>query len=63
MSKTVMIPQSSPDAIPVPLGADFKVQYASAAHPLSGNRPALVIECRDCNISITIRNKKMFFFG
>ena len=46
MSKTVMIPQSSLDAIPVPLGADFEVQYASAAHPLSGNRPALLVECR-----------------
>ena len=41
-----MIPQSSPDATPVTLGADFNVQHASAAHPLSGNRPALVIECR-----------------
>ena len=41
-----MIPQTSPDAMPVALGADFNVQHVLPAHPLSGNRPALVIENR-----------------
>ena len=46
MSRTPMIPQASPGATPVRLGADFLVQHVLPAHPLSGNRPALLVENR-----------------